>query len=370
MKKKILIMVVNLLGLSIAAIAQKNPIPVAVPFLITPPDARSSGMGEIGAATSNDAYSNYWNNAKPAFAETEGAIAFTYSPYLPSVSSGINLLGLSGFGRVGYNSSIGFSANYLTEQKTVYRDDQGIQTGVKNPYDLSLGASYSLKLSEMYSLGVGLKYIHSGVQIAGNDLSDANAVSGDIALYAEKFIDESKFSWGVAFSNLGNKINYGPYLTSFQPANLRVGAAVNFLSGINSSITIGLDANKLLVPTPPTVDENGNIVKGMSTNRSVFKGIYTSFYDAPGGVSEELQSVVLGAGAEYEYLHEFFIRAGGVYESPKKGEKRYLTAGLGFNYKHMVLDASYLFPIASKLNPYQNTFHISLTFLIEQNNGQ
>ena len=368
--KNNIILTVAFLANSFSVFAQKNPVQVAVPFLITSPDARSSGMGEIGAATSNDAYSNYWNNAKTAFAETPGAIAFNYLPYLPTVSSGINLLGLSGFNRVGYNSSVGFGVNYLSEQPSVYRDLSGVQTGVKNPFDLSIGASYALKLNDQYSLGFGAKYIHSSVQVVGTGLNDANAFGADFGFYSENFIDESKFSWGVALTNLGSKISYGSDMTSFQPANLKIGTALNFLSGINSSITVGIDVNKLLVPTPPLLDANGNIIKGQSMNRSVINGLYSSFYDAPGGVSEELKSVNFGAGAEYEYLHEFFVRVGGVYENPNKGERRYLTGGLGFNYKHMNLDVSYLFPVASSLSPYQNTFHITLTFLIEQNNGQ
>src|ERR1700732_4917085 len=100
MKKRItLIVLVFFMAKTVTVFAQKNTIPVAVPFLITSPDARSSGMGEIGAATPNDAYSNYWNNAKTSFAETNGAVAFNYLPYLPSVTTGMNLIGLSGFSR-------------------------------------------------------------------------------------------------------------------------------------------------------------------------------------------------------------------------------------------------------------------------------
>jgi hypothetical protein len=353
----------------LTALGQSNPVPVSAPFLLIPPDARSSGMGEVGVATSNDAYSNYWNNAKTAFSETPAAVSFTYMPWLRSITPGLNYLGASGYNKLDYNSAISFEVRYLSEQKSIYRDSTGVETGIKNPFDLSVGASYSLQLTDQYSIGIGGKIIHSGVDPnqGTTNVSDANAFGLDLGFYSVRYIKDVKFSWGVMINNLGNKIGYGDG-SSFQPTNLRIGAAANILAGDNSSFTIGLDLNKLLVPTPPIIDSAGNIIKGKSNNVSALKGVLGSFTDAPNGFSEEMQEIKLGIGIEYEYMHQFFLRAGGVYQSPNKGEQRYLTAGLGFNYDHISVDGSYILPIQS-LNPYQNTFHLTLTFYIESKNN-
>ena len=49
----------------------RNPITVAVPFLSFAPDSRASAMGDAGVATSPDANSVHWNNAKLAFVESD-----------------------------------------------------------------------------------------------------------------------------------------------------------------------------------------------------------------------------------------------------------------------------------------------------------
>ncbi len=41
---------------SLSAIAQDRSIPTAMSFLLTRPDARSTGMGDVGAASQPDAY--------------------------------------------------------------------------------------------------------------------------------------------------------------------------------------------------------------------------------------------------------------------------------------------------------------------------
>jgi len=55
-------------GISSAVTAQQvtklNVVTTSVPFLRISPDARSGGMGDIGIATSPDAYSGLWNGLK------------------------------------------------------------------------------------------------------------------------------------------------------------------------------------------------------------------------------------------------------------------------------------------------------------------
>ena len=90
-----------------------------------------------------------------------------------------------------------------------------------------------------------------------------------------------------------------------------------------NTIAFTVDINKLLVPTPnfnDTVAGSGVITGGgFSSDKSVIGGMFSSFNDAPGGFSEELQEVSVSLGAEYIYNEQFALRAGYFYEHEKQG---------------------------------------------------
>ncbi len=52
-----------------------------------------------------------------------------------------------------------------------------------------------------------------------------------------------------------------------------------------------------------------------------------SFYDAPGGFSEELKEITWAIGAEYWYNKQFAVRAGYFHESETKGNRQFFTFG-------------------------------------------
>ena len=49
----------------------RRVITTAVPFLMISADARASGLGEQGVATSPDAFSQHWNPAKYVFLDNK-----------------------------------------------------------------------------------------------------------------------------------------------------------------------------------------------------------------------------------------------------------------------------------------------------------
>ena len=63
----------------------RRVITTAVPFLMISADARASGLGEQGVATSPDAFSQHWNPAKYVFLEKNSAVGVSYTPYLLSL---------------------------------------------------------------------------------------------------------------------------------------------------------------------------------------------------------------------------------------------------------------------------------------------
>jgi hypothetical protein len=143
-----------------------------------------------------------------------------------------------------------------------------------------------------------------------------------------------------------------------------------------NTITFSADANKLLVPTRPTmeqyIEETGaesDDYSGYTSwlmdegyyNVSPISGIFKSFHDAPGGFKEELQEISWSAGIEYSYNNKFFLRAGYHYEHPNKGNRKYYTVGAGFKMNVFSIDAGYVIS-ASQSNPLDQTLRFTLAF--------
>ena len=80
-------------------------ITTAVPFLSIASDARSAGMGDLGVASSPDAFSQQWNAAKFAFIEGESAVHAGYTPYLESLVDGVSLLGAGYYNKINDRSA-------------------------------------------------------------------------------------------------------------------------------------------------------------------------------------------------------------------------------------------------------------------------
>ena len=126
-------------------------------------------------------------------------------------------------------------------------------------------------------------------------------------------------------------------------------------------LSINLEANKLLVPTPPI----GDATKYADYQKtSSIAGIFKSFGDAPGGFSEELKEIRWSLGAEYNYADKFFVRAGYSYLHPTKGNLQAFTAGAGFRMSAFRIDASYLISTISD-NPLDQTLRFTLAFDME-----
>ncbi|HYM95141.1 MAG TPA: PorV/PorQ family protein, partial [Chitinophagaceae bacterium] len=172
------------------------------------------------------------------------------------------------------------------------------------------------------------------------------------------------WSFGAALTNLGSKIDYTTNATQkdFIPANLGLGTTYTKKYNSSNSLTIGLDVNKLLVPTPPAEGDATGLANYRS--KSVIGSWFSSFGDAPGGFSEELKEFQISAGAEYWYNNQFALRAGYFYEDKTKGNRRYFTTGLGLKYNVFGLNFSYLIPSGSGVNrnPLSNTLRFSVVF--------
>lgn len=350
---------------------EKNFISTGMPILLIAPDAVSAGMGDVGAATTPDAYSAHWNNAKFAFIENSVGISTTYTPWLRNLKVGdMNLLYLGGYYRINDRSTAAASLTYFTLGEIDHTDEEGNKISIIHPNEFAFDATYALKLNDNLSLGATGRFMRSdltnGLTIndgSGNtETHAANSLAADIGLYYQKAIDKQQdLALGLFISNLGAKFSYSDDDNDkeFLPSNFRIGGRyTNRLDDFNK-ISVMLDANKLLVPTPPLRTDTENWAR--YNNIGVIQGAFESFYDAPGGMSEELQEIQLSLGAEYWYAETFAARAGYFYEHANKGGRQYITFGVGLRYSYFSGDFAYLIPTTTIANnPLSNTMRISI----------
>jgi hypothetical protein len=359
----------NLLG-------QINTITTAVPFLIISPDARAGGMGDAGCASSADANSIHWNPAKLAWVEKKLGFAVSYTPWLRNLVPDINLAYVSFYDKLKGEQTIGASLRYFSLGNITFTDNAGNEIGQFNPAEYAIDVAYARKLSEKFSGGIALRYIHSnltGGQLVENNATKAgNSVAADVSAMFRTEMEVGKkdalFSVGLNISNIGSKISYTETgVKDFIPINLRIGPALTLKLNEYNDLTFLVDFNKLLVPTPPVynpdsvVNGEQQIIFGKNPDVGVAEGMIQSFSDAPDGFSEELHEINIATGLEYWYDQQFAFRAGYFYEHETKGNRNYFTLGAGLKYNVFGLDFAYLIPTDQR-NPLENTLRFTLIF--------
>ena len=362
-------------GDNIDAPLELNTITTAVPFLIIGPDSRSGGMGDVGVASTPDANSMHWNPAKYAFVEDDMGFAINYVPWLRSLVPDISLSYLSGYLKRNDKETIGMSLRYFSLGDITFTDINSNVIGQYKPNELAISTAYARKLSDHYSLAIAVRYIYSdltgGQTLTGGLGTHAGqSIAADVSSYFQKEVRIAKkdFDWamGINISNLGNKISYTETaVRDFIPINMRFGASIGTNFDDYNSMSIEFDVNKLLVPTPPSYNDDGEINGGMDPDVSVVNGVFQSFWDAPGGTKEEFRELNYSIGLEYWYAEQFSVRAGYFYEHPTKGDRQYFTMGAGVKYNVFALDFSYLIDASSSINgsnPLANTLRFTLVF--------
>jgi len=352
-----------------------NPISTAVPFLTITPDSRHGAMGDVGVATSPDANSQYLNPAKYAFSEDKFGFSLSYTPWLRQLVNDINLAYLAGYYRLNNNEVIASSLRFFSMGDITLRGQDQMTIGTVSPSEFAFDVSYSRRLSDKFSGGVALRYIRSDLSggIGTETYTAGNAFSTDVSFYyVNKWggTGESKsISAGINFSNIGSKISYDDGANKeFLPANMRLGTTYTTELDDYNSLSVSLDLNKLLVPTPvtkwDTLDGGVIILPDNTSNKSLVSSIFGSFTDAPGGLKEELQEFTISTGAEYWYNKQFALRAGYFHEAQNKGNRKFFTAGVGVKMNIASIDFSYVIPV-QRNNPLANTIRFTLLFNVD-----
>ena len=378
-RKRISIGCMLLFSVLSTAQQQPNPVLTGAPFLRVSPDARSGALGDMGAATSADAFSQYWNPAKYNFSKSYSGVAVSYTPYMSSITDDVFLLNASFYTFLGQDerSTLSASLYYFNIGEidlTELVGTQIVNTGIAKPNEFAFDVAYGLRLTDTYSMAVTGRFIRSDLfnNIDDGTVQPANTFAVDVS----GFYQSPRQSWnnfegraraGFNISNIGPKLDYSNSEdnAAYLPTNLRVGAGYDFILDEYNTVAFTMEANKLLVPTPQyEVDTDGNEVPGSRyiPNKGVVEGMFSSFGDAPGGFSEEMKEFTWGASLEYSYNDVLFVRSGYFHESELKGDRQHLTVGAGLKYNAFGLDFSYLIPTSKTNNALENTLRFALTW--------
>lgn len=350
-----------------------NAVSNAVPFLRITPDARRAALGDAGIALSPDASSVFSNLSQVSFAEAERAVSVGFTPWLRSMASDVYLADIAAYRKLDEQQAIGLSFRYFSMGNIQLTDFQGNDQGTVRPGEFSLDAGYTRKLSDHWALGVAFRYIHSklasGPKAGGSGAYKAgNAFAGDVSA---SYVTETEYdggqkgTWrfGAVMSNIGTKISYATDSQDkyFLPANLGIGGGYTYQLDDKNALTLTLDINKLMVPTPDSTDEDKDGTPDFR-QKGILSGAFGSFGDAPGGLKEELHELMYSTGLEYTYGDLLALRAGYYNEHRTKGNRKYLGVGFGLKYKIAGVDFSYLVPAGGDpLHPLANTLRISIS---------
>ncbi len=383
---------------------QLNTITTAVPFVSITPDSRAGGMADAGTALSGSSYSVYWNTAMLNFAEDRSDISISYTPWLRQLTNDIHLSYLSSYYQLDERNSVGVALRFFNLGEITFTNADAEIIREDKPSEYEITGAYALKLSDKISVGVNGKFIYSnltgGLTVNGVDTKAGIAAATDLSFAYVN--DDAKiggvkgtYSTGVTINNIGNKIAYSNVsngVRDFLPANLKIGNAYQANFDAYNKLTFSIDLQKLLVPTPPTIeiiDGDPVVISGRNNNVGVIAGMLQSFYDAPGTVAkdevsgeylqnpdgsyqvvsgskfkEELSEINIATGLEYWYNNVFAVRGGFFYESLNKGARQFFNFGVGLKYNKFGVDISYLAAVRRN-NPLANTLRFSLRFVID-----
>ena len=350
----------------------RRVITTAVPFLMISADARASGLGEQGVATTPDAFSQHWNPAKYVFIENKSGVGVSYTPYLSKLVSDVFLANLNYYNVINDRSSWSTSFKYFSlGDIDILQNPQDVPY-LENPNEFTLDASYVLKLNDNFSMGVTGRFLMSDVKLQSvdSDSSSASSFAVDISGFFQS--DERAYEnfngiWRAGFniSNMGPRMKYEELgKNNFIPTNLKIGSAFDFIFDSSNKLSLNLELNKLLVPSPsiPVYNSNDQIIGYNQEDISFLSGLFKSFGDAPDGFSEEIKEITLALGLEYLYNDSFALRVGYFGENEDKGARKYITFGTGFSLDDINIDLSYLLSTSNIISPLENTLRFSFTY--------
>lgn len=288
----------------------------AMPFMDIPASPRTAAMGGISSGIAPDAYAQFDNVAAVPFSEDSFSAGVSYSLWQPAAACN-NMIALGGLYNIGDRFGVTFGTLVGINAPYGLMDASGAAAGNFTPKDFRIGAGMAFRFLDNMSAGVALNYARSTLAPA-SDLyrTSFSTFAADIQLMYRL----DAFSFSLSGNNLG------------VPVKSAAGASFNL--PMNAKLAAGYE----------------NDFDRHHVSAGIEGGIYF------GGPAAGFGSV----GAEYMYNSIIGVRAGYHYGSEKNGIPSFASAGLGFRFCGVNIDAAYL--IAGKDSPMKNTFSVGIGY--------
>ena len=347
------------------ALAQAQVGITSVPFLQIEPDSRAAGMGNTGVAIADNASAVFWNPAGLAF-QRGHQVSITHSEWLPQFNADLFYDYLVGKYHIKNIGTFGAHITYLNlgeQLRTTNEAPTGDGLGRFNSYEFAGGISYGYQINQNWSIGTGLRFIHSSLadgKVEGETVEPGSSVGFDIAgMYKsdefELFSDRSaSWSAGLNISNIGPGLSYTSNAEEDPlPTMFRIGWTITSdldRKGLHS-LTLANDISKILAR------------QGEEGLNSLFASWGSLERNIGGGKTAELntfQQFMIATGAEYWYDDLFAVRTGYYYENPNNGDRKFMTLGAGIRYKFFGVDFSYIYTLGDENHPLANTTRFGL----------
>lgn len=335
----------------------------AVPFLIISPDARASGMGEVGTAIADDVNAIYWNPAglgfldyiedKHSFDTRENykpfrQIALSFSPWLPQFNADLFYSYLTaGHYFESLDGTLAFNFIFMNLGQFTRTNDRGDAMGTFVSNEFSIGFSYGTIVAPDLAAGMQVRYIQSNLTPFSPEAGSTGSGTGvslafDIGmLWKPTDIDflgiEDRFSIGFNLKNVGPKITYIK-VSDPLPTMLKIGTAFTVVKDEFNDLKLGVDFGKMLVKRD-----------GFGSD-PVPKSLVTG-WENPGAE--------WSFGAEYLYEELIALRAGFFTEPASLGNRKFWNFGAGVKYDIFKLDFSFINTIEEN-HPLANTMRFSM----------
>lgn len=331
----------------------------AVPFLLISPNSRSSGIGEAGTGTADDASAIFWNPAGLAFLKGQ-EVSITHANWLPQFHQSDLFYDYLNYRQdiEDIGGTIGASVTYLNLGEFIRTGPGGPEEiGRFKAFEFAVTVGYATKVFDDLGIGLNLRYIHSALSPTGTDQEPgtgiARTVSVDLAaMYRPTELEipligdiGKRFSAGMNLSNLGPKVTYIDKAQADPlPTDLRIGFGYKLLEDEFNEMTYSLDFSRLLVRR-----------RADGTSDPFYKALFTAWGDGSG-----LRKVNTSMGIEYWYGSPRLIalRFGHFFEDPSFGNRNFWTFGAGIRYDIYGFDFSYI--SAAENHPLSDTIRFSL----------
>ncbi len=311
-------------------------------FLLYPADAQSLSLGKGGFA-SNPNESNWTNNpSKLNFLDEKSGITVSYNPVARGLVSDMSLSRINAYSKLKTESVLNCGLQYFNSGAIDLRDDNGNSNGLFNSYMMAIQVGYSMKFGKKLSGGLIFRYVNAHLlprQIFGQyAVQPSSTLNGDLSLFYQG--DKTKqqyFNGAILIENIGPKVSFGDYKkNNFQSTIFKVGGTYNQKIQSNDLLSFNLDFHKMLVPTPPLMNNEGKIINGKNpVETSSLSAIFSSWVDAPDGIKEEVAEMMFSIGATFNHADKLVGRIGYFNDPKRKGDRKLLTFGGGLQHIHL-----------------------------------